>query len=99
MNRKPYLLIGDTKENNKVLAKAGIQDTPEMNQKIAEKILEDAKKVTAENTSIESRFKGTKKDVIIESKWIPNIEGPYCTTIKGQISSFIKKAKLGRNHC
>mgnify|MGYP007076351325 FL=1 len=26
--------------NNKVLAKAGIQDTPEMNQKIAEKILE-----------------------------------------------------------
>ncbi len=67
--------------NNKVLAKAGIQDTPEMNQKIAEKILEDAKKVTAENTSIESRFKGTKKDVIIESKWIPNIEGPYCTTI------------------
>jgi len=67
--------------NNKVLAKAGIQDTPEMNQKIAEKILEDAKKVTAENTSIESRFKGTKKDVIIGSKWIPNIEGPYCTTI------------------
>ena len=42
---------------------------------------EDAKKVTAENTSIESRFKETKKDVIIESKWIPNIEGPYCTTI------------------
>ena len=67
--------------NNKVLAKAGIQDTPDMNQKIAEKILEDAKKVTTENTSIESRFKRTKKDVIIESKWIPNIEGPYCTTI------------------
>mgnify|MGYP000974918268 CR=1 FL=1 len=71
----------DALGNKKVLAKADIQDTPEMNQKIAEKILEDAKKVTAENTSIESRFKGTKKDVIIESKWIPNIEGPYCTTI------------------
>ena len=67
--------------NKKVLAKADIQDTSEMNQKIAEKILEDAKKVTAENTSIESRFKGTKKDVIIKSKRIPNIEGPYCTTI------------------
>ncbi|NFI55026.1 hypothetical protein FDA48_01285 [Clostridium botulinum] len=65
-----------------LLNKAGIADTVENNEMIANTVLDAAKEVKAGNTKIVRYIKGTNKDVIVESWWIIDSDGtPYCSTI------------------
>ena len=65
-----------------LLNKAGIADTVENNEMIANTVLDAAKEVTAENTVITSYIKGANKTILIESKWVvDSSKKPYLTTI------------------
>lgn len=65
-----------------LLNKAGIADTVENNEMIANTVLDAAKEVKSGNTKITRYIKGTNKDVIVESWWIIDSDGtPYCSTI------------------
>ena len=65
-----------------LLNKAGIADTVENNEMIANTVLDAAKEVKAGNTKITRYIKGTNKEVIVESWWIIDGDGtPYCSTI------------------
>ena len=64
------------------LNNAGITDTLENNQKIAENLLEAAKSVTPSNTEVISYINGTKGTVEIVSRWKVNDDGTaYLATI------------------
>ena len=61
---------------------AGITDTVENNEMIANTVLDAAKEVKPGNTKITSYIKGENKNVIVESWWIIDSDGtPYCSTI------------------
>ena len=71
-----------SKGMGELLEKAGIPDTIENNQKIAETVLDAAKDVTRENTKIRRVLHGTNGDVIVESWWMLGSDNiPYCSTI------------------
>lgn len=65
-----------------LLDDAGITDTVENNEMIANTVLDAAKEVNPGNTKITSYIKGENKTVLIESWWIIDSDGKsYCSTI------------------
>lgn len=71
-----------SKGMGELLDDAGIADTVESNEMIANTVLDAAKEVKPGNTKITSYIKGENKTVLIESWWIIDSDGtPYCSTI------------------
>ncbi len=71
-----------SKAMGKLLDEAGIADTIENNEMIANIILDSAKDVTKENTKISRYIEGVNGKVIVESWWILGSDNiPYCSTI------------------
>ena len=71
-----------SKGMGELLNDAGIADTVENNEMIANTVLDAAKEVKYGNDKIVRYIKGTNKEVLVESWWIIDSNGtPYCSTI------------------